>query len=164
MRAPAPPAAAQREEPQSYAFWRELGRAVLPVVELAVIDQAADVPIASGRVRVQGTEYLFQAEILRTTQADRVPVVFVERADAAAFSETELRSRFGLTGREAQVAGRLAARRTNREIAAELHISEHTARRHTERVLLKLGVRHRENVYGTIADLRGTPVPHVMHK
>lgn len=58
--------------------------------------------------------------------------------------------RFGLTPREAQVARRLAVRRTNAEIADELFLSEHTVRRHTERVLQKLSVGSRRDVYGVI--------------
>jgi len=59
--------------------------------------------------------------------------------------------RFGLTPREAQVARRLAVRRTNAEIASELHVSEHTVRRHTERVLRKLSINSRRDVYGVIS-------------
>lgn len=50
------------------------------------------------------------------------------------------------TSREAAVAGLLAERRTNREIADALGISPHTARHYTESVLAKLGVRSRRAV------------------
>ena len=63
---------------------------------------------------------------------------------------SELIEWFGLTRREAQVARRLAVRRTNAEIAGEMHLSEHTVRRHTERVLRKLRIRSRRDVYGVI--------------
>ena len=53
---------------------------------------------------------------------------------------------FSLTAREARVAGLLAERRSNREIADALGISAHTARHHTERVLSKLGVHSRAGV------------------
>lgn len=71
--------------------------------------------------------------------------------------------RFGLTPREAQVARRLAVRRTNAEIAGELHLSEHTVRRHTERILRKMSINSRRDVYGVIcaafeAEERGEPV------
>ena len=59
-------------------------------------------------------------------------------------SEAESLSRqFGLTPQQARVAQLLAQRLTNREIAQSLAISEHTARRHTECVLEKLGVGSR---------------------
>jgi DNA-binding CsgD family transcriptional regulator len=54
-----------------------------------------------------------------------------------------IRARFGLTGREAEVAILLAARHTSLEIAARLGISAHTARHHTERVLAKTRVKRR---------------------
>lgn len=65
---------------------------------------------------------------------------------APAASPRQLRERFGLTPREAEVALLLAERKTNREIADELVISPHTARRHTERVLGKLGIHSRRSV------------------
>ena len=52
----------------------------------------------------------------------------------------EARRRFGLTNRQAEVAGMLAERRTNREIASALASSVHTARHHVEAVLAALGV------------------------
>ena len=51
-----------------------------------------------------------------------------------------------LTRQEAHVARLLAERRSNREIAAALGISPHTARHHTERVLVKLGLHSRADV------------------
>jgi DNA-binding CsgD family transcriptional regulator len=68
---------------------------------------------------------------------------------------TCLRERFGLTPREAEVALFLARGRRNAQIAAELRCSEHTARRHTERVLLKLGVHSRAEVAAALAALAG---------
>ena len=54
-----------------------------------------------------------------------------------------LQLEFGLTAREAQVALLLARGRSNSAVAAELGISTHTARHHTQRVLTKLGVHSR---------------------
>jgi DNA-binding CsgD family transcriptional regulator len=51
-----------------------------------------------------------------------------------------------LTARERQVAHCIAHGRTSREVAACLGISVHTARRHTESVYAKLGVRRRTDV------------------
>lgn len=61
-----------------------------------------------------------------------------------------LRERHGLTPRQAEVAVLLARRKTNPEIAAELCISEHTARSHTEAVMGKLGVHDRRDVEATL--------------
>jgi DNA-binding CsgD family transcriptional regulator len=49
----------------------------------------------------------------------------------------------GLTAREADVLRLVAAGKTNREIAAELFISEHTVARHLQNMFAKLGVSTR---------------------
>jgi DNA-binding NarL/FixJ family response regulator len=49
----------------------------------------------------------------------------------------------GLSDRELQVLEQLASGKTNREIAAALHISQHTVGRHVENVFTKLGVTSR---------------------
>jgi DNA-binding NarL/FixJ family response regulator len=48
-----------------------------------------------------------------------------------------------LTPRETEVLGLLAAGRTNRQVAAELHLSLSTVKRHVEHVIKKLGVSDR---------------------
>ena len=48
-----------------------------------------------------------------------------------------------LTDREQAVFTRLAARRSNREIASELHLSPGTVKIHVGRILAKLGLRDR---------------------
>ncbi len=60
------------------------------------------------------------------------------------------RKGLGLTKREADVARLLAERRSNLEIAAALCISPHTARHHTEQVLVKLGLHSRAGVWGRL--------------
>lgn len=54
-----------------------------------------------------------------------------------------LADRYGLTRREAAVAELVSLGFSNSAIAAELHISPHTARRHTENVFRKVGVTSR---------------------
>jgi DNA-binding NarL/FixJ family response regulator len=49
----------------------------------------------------------------------------------------------GLTAREAQVLRLVAAGKSNREIAADLVISEHTVARHLQNMFAKLGVSSR---------------------
>jgi DNA-binding CsgD family transcriptional regulator len=70
----------------------------------------------------------------------------------------ELRRRFRLTEREAEVALLLAQRRTSKEIARTLEVSWHTARRHTERVLAKLGISSRRHVLAMIMTPLATDV------
>ena len=49
----------------------------------------------------------------------------------------------GLTAREAEVLRLVAAGKTNRDIAVELVISEHTVARHLQNMFVKLGVSSR---------------------
>ncbi len=58
----------------------------------------------------------------------------------------ELLARFGLTGRQVEVARLLGEGVSNEELAQRLGISPHTARNHTEHVMRKLGVGSRARV------------------
>jgi DNA-binding CsgD family transcriptional regulator len=60
--------------------------------------------------------------------------------------EADLCEAFSLTPIEARAALLLAQGKPNAEVADALSISPHTARRHTERVLYKLGARSRAEV------------------
>jgi DNA-binding NarL/FixJ family response regulator len=64
-----------------------------------------------------------------------------------------LRQKYRLSPTQARVATLLADRLTNAEIASELHVQPSTARRHTEAVLLRLGVRSRFKVVSTVAQM-----------
>ena len=68
-------------------------------------------------------------------------------------------NRFGLTQAEASVALLLARGMSNRDIARMLAISTHTARHHTENVLVKLHVHTRAAVGSVVLDAAwpGTP-------
>jgi DNA-binding CsgD family transcriptional regulator len=68
----------------------------------------------------------------------RAPAAKVERQPA-----TNTAAKSALTARELEVLGQLAAGSTNREIAAALHISEHTVARHLSNIFAKLGVASR---------------------
>jgi DNA-binding CsgD family transcriptional regulator len=65
----------------------------------------------------------------------------LERLDAAAAGEPVPPA--GLTERECEVLRHVAAGRTNRQIAAELSISEHTVARHLQNIFVKLGLTSR---------------------
>jgi ATP/maltotriose-dependent transcriptional regulator MalT len=61
----------------------------------------------------------------------------------------------GLTARELEVAGLVTAGKTNREIAAELFVSEKTVETHLAHAFAKLGVSSRASLAGVLA--RGAP-------
>jgi len=73
-------------------------------------------------------------------------VAGLERMTPVRRSEEELRELFSLTRAEVRVALLLGDGGSNAEIAQELFISPHTARRHTERVLQKMGLGSRSDV------------------
>src|SRR6185437_16680247 len=83
--------------------------------------------------------------VSHSTLAERV-----QRSASEYLSGDQLQREFRLTRAEANVALLLAQRRRNREIAQELGVSEHTARRHTEKVMGKLGVHRRTDVWQAI--------------
>lgn len=116
------------------------------------------------RVTVGGAQLQFRCRVL-TGPHPAVVVVMIEQcarsSDHAAHGR--MIQALGLTTRELEVAQLLAGRRSNREIAVHLGVTEHTARRHTERVLQKLGVCRRGAVERIIAaappTARAVPAP-----
>ena len=64
-----------------------------------------------------------------------------------------LQQQYRLTPTQARVATLLADRLTNAEIALELQVRPTTARRHTEAVLLRMGVTSRFQVVAKVADI-----------
>jgi DNA-binding CsgD family transcriptional regulator len=77
-------------------------------------------------------------------------LVSVDRPTPELPGAQALRERFKLTVREVQVACLLVQRMTNEEIAGALGISTHTARHHTESVLLKTGVTSRRALHSML--------------
>jgi DNA-binding CsgD family transcriptional regulator len=71
-------------------------------------------------------------------------LVLVQRVGPPVPGPVDLMPRFGFTRREAEVAHRLAYGRSDREIAAELHLSVHTVRHYAEAIFIKVGVTSRK--------------------
>ena len=98
------------------------------------------------QVRTAGMEYRLQATAVpdasRST-GEHLCVIWVRRCKPRLLTALVLGDRYGLTPREIRVATLLAARLQSREIAEVLGISIHTARRHAEAVLRKVGVQSR---------------------
>src|SRR5204863_7397970 len=72
----------------------------------------------------------------------------VSRAGAQATNGDGVAS---LSEREREVAGLIAAGRTNREIAAELHLSEKTVANHLTRIFAKLEISSRSALAAAVA-------------
>jgi DNA-binding CsgD family transcriptional regulator len=96
-----------------------------------------EIRTSMGRYRLRG------CAVGPDTMAESAVLVSMDRLEVDPPSPDALRKRLGLTARESQVACLLVQRLTNDEIAAALGISSHTARHHTESVLLKVGVNSR---------------------
>lgn len=107
-----------------------------------------EVETLTGRYRVRATMLLEKIKEIK----NRAVLVTIERAQANLPTRDSVIKRFGMTGREADVALLLARGARNAAIASELHISPHTARHHTENVLGKLGVHARAEVASAIAE------------
>jgi DNA-binding CsgD family transcriptional regulator len=92
-------------------------------------------------------------------------VVLMQDNGEDELSDDRLKSWYGLTSREIQVARLLAERQSNREIAEQLNITGYTAGRHTEKVLRKLGVGSRRDVrsklIGCFSQFHGRAPDHI---
>jgi DNA-binding CsgD family transcriptional regulator len=86
-------------------------------------------------------------------------LVSLDRVSPEVPARDVLRTRYNLTDREAEVARLLFQRLSNREISRVLGISPHTARHHTENVLIKVGVNSRRELISSLtASPAGAPV------
>lgn len=100
------------------------------------------------QVRTETTRYEIEAiPIARPcANGERFIVTIVRERRLRQLTPGSLRAVHELTAREARVAALLAGGVRTREIADALGISVHTARRHAESVLRKLGVHSRSEV------------------
>ena len=76
----------------------------------------------------------------------RIAVTLIRLAAHTTLSDATLQEKFSLTVREVEIARRLAHGQSTKEVAQACGISLHTARRHTEKIFQKLGVRNRSQV------------------
>ena len=100
-----------------------------------------EVRTTSSRYRIYGTLIGPAFEWLHPVAA-----IVLERATQAPLTATDLHDRYGLTAREVAVSFLLTQGRSNADLARSLGVSIHTARRHVERVLMKLGLHSRAAV------------------
>ena len=117
----------------------------------------AGVPVApSWSLAIDGRRLTLVGTIVETGAAPAV-VVRVEGAAPAYPDARALRSRFGLTAQEARTALLRAEGASTATVAEQLGVSMHTARRHTERVLAKLGVHRVAAIAPQILGTGGPP-------
>jgi DNA-binding CsgD family transcriptional regulator len=131
-------------------------RAVRSALQELLAQDWTGVHAGEARTDAAGGIRLGRARIrLHAPPRGRAPIIVVvvhPLPDAPLPDEALLRRRFGLTPREAEVAGFLARRLTNKELAAVMGITPNTAWRHTERVMRKLGVTCRQAVAQVVAE------------
>lgn len=142
-------------EPESATLLQSLDRLVRDVVACCRPQRekgdTTGIVQARTRVRCGGAEYALVAGWLESALIGTEAVlVSVERRRLRFPVPRELTARFGLTGREAEVALLLAQGLTDGAVARHLALSPHTARRYSERVLTKLGIHSRAAVAFTI--------------
>jgi DNA-binding CsgD family transcriptional regulator len=139
------------QEPERIRLERELARVADQLKSLLV---ARHRPNAGGRhgsallrrdVRTGASRYRIRALRVGAEPAGGPHwiVLLVERVVRRTFGDAELRDRFHFTPRELQVSRLLATGCSTAMLARTLEISVHTARRHLEHVLAKLGVHSR---------------------
>ncbi|MFG1705874.1 AAA family ATPase [Nonomuraea sp. M3C6] len=92
--------------------------------------------------------------------ARRARLVLTDKApEEPAPAPPDPMAQFGLTEREREVLGLLAAGRSNAQIAAELFISPKTASVHVSNILAKLGVTGRVEAAALVHRLAGVQIP-----
>lgn len=134
------------EDPRLDAAVRAITRSLTQAPAQSEPAPALDATSALSReVRTEEGVYLVRGSRV-ATPGNPVLLVMLERRPPAPPALEELCGRCGFTRKEARVAVLLSEGKTNVEIADELFISAHTARHHTESVLLKLGVHSRREV------------------
>lgn len=105
---------------------------------------------AAHQINLGSTAVPAHVRLRESRTANQVLVVVVMGERSGLPEAADLEARFRLTPRETEVALLLAQRRSNKEIARELAVTKHTAERHTERVLAKLGISSRNYVLDAI--------------
>ena len=133
-------------EPERERVRLEVKRSVRAATNLGTLaDRGSPPRRAIAEVRTSACRYCITATLLsgRSVQEPMVIVALVERRGERPLGARELSKQFSLTRREVETATLLRQGLPTREIAVELGISVNTARRHVDKILLKLDVSNR---------------------
>lgn len=133
------------EFPRLTSAMSEMARALRRPTNPRTEPSAALVGFGAKSVETNHERYLLIPTVLPEGMVIAEPVVLmiVRPTSTMLPTEVELRDRFWLTRREAEVALLLARGLSNRRIAELLFLSPHTVRHHAQRVLEKVGVSSR---------------------
>ena len=127
---------------------------LLPIELYAVVAElrgAADSSAPPPRLRVRtraGRWVVIHASWLGS-QARETAAVIIEPAPAIEIAPL-LMAAYGLTPRERAVTGLVCSGLSTREVAARLHLAEHTVQDHLKSVFTRTGVRSRRELVATI--------------
>lgn len=142
--------------PSYLEFFREV-RQRLPEMKLVLIGMESGGPVFLHAIREGARGYIVKdASALEVVGAVRTVAnggavcspelcafLFEFAARQNQLPSFQARSVLGLTNREQQLVKFIARGLTNKEIASELDLAEHTVRNHIHRMLKKLGATHR---------------------
>jgi len=149
------------EDPDAARIERECVRAGRLVLTLAAAKRRKSCPEeifgpGATALRSGTAAYRLRGALVGPGVLDIGPMALVvlERTTPTGRFLERFRTRFRLTPRELAVSRLLAEGRSNEEVARLLGVSIHTARRHVEHVLMKLGVHSRAAVGATLREER----------
>ena len=105
---------------------------------------AAALARRGGRRRCEAVRQLAQGAAAGASELGMRP--WLQRARALAQGPPPPAAASTLTARELEVAGLVAAGKSNREVASSLFLSERTAQNHVQHILTKLGLSNRSQI------------------
>ena len=145
---------------------REVENAVARVADLLLVGRRSEMA-ACGRtgasptmeIRTDSARYEVRGCYVDAVGLEEMVLVLAERRSPPAVDVEAVRTKYGLTQRQVEVAMLLTAGASTKKIAEQLGISLHTARRHTEQIFLKLGIHSRAQLHAILlqpkSDTRG---------